>query len=58
MYCPTANQWTAIQGMRNRRSGIGVIALDGMVYAVGECIDVEFYVTKTSTPVFLVCVFS
>ena len=35
VYAPSINQWTVIQGMRNRRSGIGAIALDGMVYAVG-----------------------
>ena len=27
-----------IAPMRNRRSGIGVIALDGFVYAIGECL--------------------
>jgi len=34
-YEPTTRQWTMIVPMRNRRSGIGVIAHDGCVYAVG-----------------------
>ena len=32
---PKTRQWTMIAPMRNRRSGIGVIAHDGFVYAVG-----------------------
>ena len=32
---PKTRQWTMIAPMRNRRSGIGVIAHDGYVYAVG-----------------------
>jgi len=32
---PKTRQWTMIAPMRNRRSGIGVVAHDGLVYAVG-----------------------
>ena len=32
---PKTRQWTMIAPMRNRRSGIGVIAHDGFVYSVG-----------------------
>ena len=32
---PKTRQWTMIAPMRNRRSGIGVVAHDGCVYAVG-----------------------
>jgi kelch-like protein 10 len=34
-YDPITRQWTMIAPMRNRRSGIGVIAHDGFVYAIG-----------------------
>nr|KAG5693716.1 hypothetical protein BaRGS_008358 [Batillaria attramentaria] len=34
-YDPVANQWTLIAPMRNRRSGVGVIAYHGQVYALG-----------------------
>ena len=32
---PDTNQWTLLTPMRNRRSGVGVVAHDGFVYAVG-----------------------
>jgi len=34
-YDPATNQWTMIAPMRNRRSGVGVIAHYGHVYSVG-----------------------
>ena len=34
-YNPSTNQWTLIQGMRNRRSGVGVIAHENCIYAIG-----------------------
>ncbi len=34
-YSPATNQWTIIQGMRNRRSGVGVISHDGCIFAIG-----------------------
>ena len=35
VYEPATNQWSMVQSMRNRRSGIGVISLDDMIYAIG-----------------------
>ena len=32
---PLTNQWTLLEPMRNRRSGIGVIAYKGEIYALG-----------------------
>lgn len=34
-YDPFANQWTLLEPMRNRRSGIGVIAYKDEIYALG-----------------------
>ena len=34
-YDPQTNQWTLIAPMRNRRSGVSIIAHDGFVYAIG-----------------------
>ena len=34
-YSPSTNQWTLIQNMRNRRSGVGVIAHDNCLFAIG-----------------------
>lgn len=35
MYDPDTRQWTLLNPMRNRRSGIGVIAYHGCIYALG-----------------------
>ncbi len=34
-YDPATNQWTLLSHMRNRRSGVGVVAHDGNLYALG-----------------------
>ncbi len=34
-YNPATNQWTLIQPMRNRRSGVGVVAHEQCLYAIG-----------------------
>lgn len=34
-YDPFTNQWTLLEPMRNRRSGIGVIAYKDEIYALG-----------------------
>jgi len=35
-YDPAANSWSAIAPMRNRRSGIGIIAHHGHIFAIGK----------------------
>ena len=35
MYDPEIRQWTLLNPMRNRRSGIGVISYHGCIYALG-----------------------
>ena len=34
-YEPSANQWSLITPMRNRRSGVGLIAYHDYIYAIG-----------------------
>jgi kelch-like protein 10 len=35
VFDPDTRQWTLLNPMRNRRSGIGVIAYHGCIYALG-----------------------
>lgn len=34
-YDPSTNQWTLVKPMRDRRSGVGVVAHCGLIYAAG-----------------------
>lgn len=40
-YNPDTNQWTGIAPMRNRRSGIGIIAHRNQIFAIGEFANIN-----------------
>ena len=42
-YNPNNNQWTNIAQMRSRRSGIGIIAHHGFIFAIGKKMYLHAY---------------